>query len=75
METPLDTLATALRRIRDHADAVLKKIESPAERRSLAWKCRNCGYIKHFSKPAIAEVSAPCPRCRGDAFEASDGIG
>ena len=70
VDSQIETLTAALQAIRDHADAALKGMELPAtNRRSLGWKCTGCGYVKHFTRPARAEVAAPCPKCRGAAFE------
>jgi predicted nucleic-acid-binding Zn-ribbon protein len=69
MESALNTLIIALRAIRDQADSVLKKIEQLPQRRSLAWKCVACGYTKHFTRPALAEVAALCPKCGGTTFD------
>jgi len=68
MDPALNALIVALRSIRDQADSVLKRIEQPRRERSLAWKCIGCGQIKHFTRPALAEVAAPCPKCGGAAF-------
>ena len=59
----------ALTSIRDQADSVLRKIEQPRRERSLAWKCTGCGHVKCFTRPALAEVAAPCPKCGGVAFD------
>ncbi len=69
MESPLAGLTAALRQIRDRADAALKTIEKPAEPRALAWKCKTCGHVKHFTRPATAEVARPCAKCHGASFE------
>jgi rubrerythrin len=69
MDSALNTLIVALKAIRDHADLVLRKIEQSAQRRSLAWKCAACGHIKHFTRPALAEVTVPCPKCGGTTFD------
>ena len=68
MDPALDALIVALRSIRDQADSVLRKIDKPRPERSLGWKCAGCGYVKHFTRPAVAEVAAPCPKCGGGAF-------
>ena len=65
MDTTLKTLIVALRAIRDQADSVLSKVEQPTQQRALAWKCVGCGHTKHFTRPALAEVAAPCPKCGG----------
>jgi len=69
MDPTQDALIVVLRSIRDHADSALKKIERPAEQRSLSWKCATCGHIKHFTRPVLAEVAPPCPKCSGEKFE------
>lgn len=72
MDSKIETLTAALKAIRDRADAALRKIEQPAtERRSLGWKCTRCGHVTHFTRPALAEIAAPCPKCNGIAFEPS----
>jgi len=63
MDSALNALIGALTSIRDQADSVLKKIDQPRPERSLAWKCTGCGQIKYFTRPALAEVAAPCPKC------------
>jgi rubrerythrin len=69
MDSAQDTLIVALRSIRDQADSALRRIERSAGRHSLAWKCTACGHTKHFTRPALAEVAAPCPRCGGANFD------
>jgi len=69
MDSEQESLISALKSIRDQADSVLKKIECPAEQRSLSWKCAACGHTKHFTRPALAEVAAPCPKCGGERFD------
>ena len=69
MDPALETLITAFKTIRDHADSALRKIEQSAQRRSLAWKCAACGHIKHFTRPALAEVAVPCGKCGGATFD------
>jgi rubrerythrin len=69
MDPALDALIAALTSIRDQADSVLKKIDQPRLERSLAWKCAACGHTKYFTRPALAEVAAPCPKCGGAAFD------
>jgi len=69
MDSALNTLIVALKAIRDHADSALRKIEQSARHRSLAWKCAACGNIKHFTRPAPADVAVPCPKCGGTTFD------
>ncbi len=69
MDSPQHALIAALKSIRDQADSVLKKVEQRAEQRSLSWKCATCGHIKHFTRPAVAKVAAPCPKCGRATFD------
>jgi rubrerythrin len=69
MDSAQHALIVALKSIRDQADSVLKNIEQSTQQKSLAWKCTACGHTKHFTRPALAEVAAPCPRCGGAAFD------
>jgi len=68
MDSAVDTLIVALKAIRDHADSVLRKIEQSSQQKSLAWKCSACGHIKHFSRPALADVAVSCRKCGGATF-------
>ena len=63
MDAALNAVIVALKSIRDQADSVLRKIEQPRRKRSVAWKCSGYGQIKHFTRPALEEVAAPCPKC------------
>ncbi len=69
MDSTHEALIGVLRSIRDQADSVLKGIEHGAEQKSLAWKCTGCGYTKHFTRPAPANVAAPCPKCGAGSFQ------
>jgi Zn finger protein HypA/HybF involved in hydrogenase expression len=69
MDSSTQALIGVLRSIRDQADSVLRRIEHPAEQKSLAWKCAGCGHTKQFTRPAVAKVAAPCPKCGGEAFD------
>jgi hypothetical protein len=68
MDPAQDALIVVLKSIRDQADAVLQRIEH-AKQRALLWKCAACGHTKHFTRPALAEVAAPFPRCGGATFD------
>jgi hypothetical protein len=69
MDSAHQAMIAALKSIRDQADSMLKKIDQAANHRSLSWKCADCGHTKHFTRPALAKVAAPCPKCGGAAFE------
>jgi len=42
----------------------------PPEQRSMRWRCKDCRYMKHFTRPAPLEAAGKCPRCRGISFQA-----
>ncbi len=64
-----EALRQIVEKIRDDAEQALKLLDHSEEERSLAWKCQRCGHIKHFTQPVLADVAAPCPKCKRDAFE------
>jgi predicted Zn-ribbon and HTH transcriptional regulator len=66
-QTP-DRLKTILERIRQHTEQALSLLTNVGEQRALGWKCKGCGYIKHFTKAVPLEVVARCPRCKSDQF-------
>jgi predicted Zn-ribbon and HTH transcriptional regulator len=62
-EEELETFARALlgpARVVDLKDRLL----------SQGWRCSSCGLLVESAKPI--PVPAPCPRCRGIAFETAD---
>jgi len=67
-QTP-DRLRQILERIREESDQALSLLrDDPADERSLAWKCKGCGYVKRFTRPVSLEAVARCPRCKSDQF-------
>ncbi len=66
-ETP-DRLRQILERIRAQTEQALSLLTNVGDERALGWKCKGCGYIKHFTKPVSLEVVARCPRCKSDQF-------
>jgi rubrerythrin len=50
-ETPLKALKPILETIRQQADFALEQLEKSEEERSMRWKCKQCNYIKHFTRP------------------------
>jgi rubrerythrin len=68
-EAPLKPLKAILKTIREQADYALKQLQDTEEQRSMRWKCKECGYIKHFIRPASFEATGRCPRCKGTSFE------
>ena len=69
MDATIKELLASLQDIRDKADAAIRRTQTATERRSLAWRCTACGYIKHFTRPATAEVASPCPKCQSVEFQ------
>jgi predicted Zn-ribbon and HTH transcriptional regulator len=66
-QTP-DRLRQILERIRQDAEQALSLLKESAEHRALSWKCKNCEYVKHFTKPVTLDVLGRCPRCKSDQF-------
>lgn len=60
---------TILEKIRAETDQALSLLRDDADEEcALAWKCKGCGYIKHFTKSVSLEAVARCPRCKSDEF-------
>ncbi|MDQ6624322.1 MAG: zinc ribbon-containing protein [Verrucomicrobiota bacterium] len=71
MANQVSPLRTVLQRIRNDAEEAIALLsERGKEVRALGWRCIKCGHVKHFTRPALHEVAAPCPRCRGAEFVA-----
>ena len=49
-ETSLKPLKAILEAIREQADFALKQIQQSEEGRSMRWKCKDCRYVKHFTR-------------------------
>jgi predicted Zn-ribbon and HTH transcriptional regulator len=64
MDSTHEAIVSALRPIRDQADSALKNIEQSLEPRSMRWKCKECRYTKHFTRPVALEAAGRCPRCK-----------
>jgi len=69
-EEALKPLREVLERAREQLDLALRRLKSLEELRCLRWRCIDCGYIKHFTRPMPAEVAPPCPKCAGKKFTA-----
>jgi Zn finger protein HypA/HybF involved in hydrogenase expression len=63
------SLKAALETIRERADYALKQIQESEEQRSMRWKCKDCEYVKHFTRPVTLEAVGKCPRCKSTSFE------
>jgi predicted Zn-ribbon and HTH transcriptional regulator len=68
MDSTLKPLKAALEAIRDMALNALAQIDQPRETRSMRWKCKDCRYVKHFTRPVPLEAAGRCPRCKSTAF-------
>jgi rubrerythrin len=69
-ETSLKPLKAILEAIRDQADYALKQLQDAEEQRSMGWICKECRYVKHFTRAVPLEATGRCPRCKGTSFEA-----
>ncbi len=49
------TLKATLQAIRDLATNALNQFAESQEDRSMRWKCKECEYIKHFTRPVPFE--------------------
>ena len=70
MDSTLKPLKAALEAIRDMASNALTQIDQAQETRSMRWKCKDCRYIKHFTRPVPLEAAGRCPRCKSIRFSA-----
>ena len=68
MDSPPKTLIAALEAIRDVAANALNRIGPPQDEHSMRWKCKDCQYIKRFTRPVVLETAGRCPRCKSTKF-------
>jgi predicted Zn-ribbon and HTH transcriptional regulator len=68
MDPTLKTLKAALEAIRGMATNALSQTERPQEDYSMRWSCKECRYVKHFTKPVSLETAGRCPRCKSTEF-------
>jgi hypothetical protein len=61
-------LRQILENIRNDTEQALTLLAAAEEQRALAWKCRGCGHVKHFTTPVSLEVVARCPCCKSEQF-------
>ena len=69
-EEALKPILEVLEHVQERLDFALSRLKSFDELRCLRWRCVDCGYIKHFTRPMPAEVAPPCPKCGGKKFVA-----
>jgi Zn finger protein HypA/HybF involved in hydrogenase expression len=68
MDSAHQALKAALEAIRDTALKALSQIEQSHQDHSMRWKCKQCQYVKHFTKPVSLETTGRCPRCKTTEF-------
>jgi len=67
--TFVTNLRAALKTIREQADDALKQLEAAEEERAMRWECKECAYVKRFTRPVPLEAAGRCPRCKSTEFE------
>ena len=63
-------LRAILETIRERADYALKQLQDARDERSVRWRCKDCRYMKHFTRPVPLEAAGKCPRSRGISLQA-----
>jgi len=66
----LKPIRAILETIRERADYALKQLQEAEEERSQRWKCKDCRWVKNFTRPVPLESCGRCPRCQSISFEA-----
>jgi predicted Zn-ribbon and HTH transcriptional regulator len=69
-EEKLKPIRAILETIRERADYALKYLQEEEEERAMQWRCKDCHYVKYFTRPATLESAGKCPRCKSVSFEA-----
>jgi predicted Zn-ribbon and HTH transcriptional regulator len=69
-EAKLRPLRAILETIRQQVDFALKQLQEAEEQRSMRWRCKECRYTKHFTRPVQLEATGRSPRCKSTSFEA-----
>jgi predicted Zn-ribbon and HTH transcriptional regulator len=70
-ELALQSLREALEQVRDRLDSIIARLRSREEIRCLRWRCTGCGHMRNFTRPMPAHVAPPCPKCKGENFQAA----
>jgi predicted Zn-ribbon and HTH transcriptional regulator len=69
MDSAHKTMKAALEAVRDTALNALNQIgPSLQEQRAMRWECKECRYVKHFTRPVTLEAAGRCPRCKHTEF-------
>ena len=69
-EEALRPIREALEQVRERLDFALARLKSFDELRCMRWRCVDCGYIKHFTRPNAGRSRAALPQVRGKTFVA-----
>jgi predicted Zn-ribbon and HTH transcriptional regulator len=69
MDSTPKTVIAVLEAIRDMAASALSQMRRSLEEHSTQWKCKNCHYIKRFTRPVPLESAGRCPRCKSTEFK------
>ena len=68
-ESSFQLFRTLFEQIRDKADFALRRIKELKDPQSMRWRCKECRWIKHFTRPVPLETAGRCPRCKSTSFE------
>jgi hypothetical protein len=68
MESTPKALKAALEASRDMALNALDQIEQSQATRSMRWECKECRYMKHFTRPSSIGGGWQMPRRKSTAF-------
>jgi len=68
-QASLKPLKAILETIREQADFALKQLQESEEERSMRWKCKDCWYVKRFTRPVSLEAAGRCSRCKSISFQ------
>jgi predicted Zn-ribbon and HTH transcriptional regulator len=68
-ETSLKPLKAILETIREQADFALKQLQQSEDERSMRWRCKDCKYTKHFTRPVPLKAAGRCPGCKSISFQ------
>jgi hypothetical protein len=66
----LKPVREALEMVRERIDYTIRRLQELEEFRCMRWRCVDCSYLKHFTRPMPAAVAPPCPKCGGKKFVA-----
>ena len=66
----LRPIREALEQVHERLGYAIERLKSFDEFRCMRWRCTECGYTKHFTRPMPEHVAPPCPKCDGKKFVA-----